>query len=120
MMNTFLSSLMATGLVAAFAIGSAMPASATPVFMPKTETARTDVQKIDYVEWRPVRRHWRAESGGDYRAFRAERRADRWERRREWREDRYTRSAYRHHHRRYWRDGNNWHDNGGVRLELSF
>jgi hypothetical protein len=121
-MNKIMTGLMATALTATFAIASAMPASATPIVVPTTNEARTDVQKVDYVEFRPRHRHWRAENGGDYRAFRSERRADRWESRREWREDRYDRSAYRQHHRRHWGHHNGWRDqdNNGVRLELSF
>jgi len=117
-MNKFLSGLMATALVGSFAIASVMPANAAPVYVPKSEQVRTDVERVNH-----TRRHWRIQQ--ERRAFRAERRADRWDRRREWRQDRYDHSAYRHYNRRHWRNHNNgyWRDNGdngGVRLELSF
>ena len=117
-MNKLLSGLMATALVGSFAIASVMPATAAPVYVPKSEqvrTDRTDIEKVNH-----TRRHWRMQRRAE---LRADRRADRWDRRREWREDRYNHSAYRHHNRRHWRNHNNgyWRDNNsGVRLELSF
>jgi hypothetical protein len=115
-MNKLFSGLMATALVGSFAIASVMPANAAPVYVPKSEQVRTDVEQVNH-----TRRHWRIQQ--QRRALRAERRADRWESRREWREDRNYRSAYRKHHRRHWGQHNGWRDhdnNGGVRLELSF
>lgn len=72
-MNRLLSGLMATTIAASFAIGSAMPANAAPVFVAQSEQMRTDVVKVH----NPWRNHWRAE-----------RRYNRWERRHAWR-DRY-------------------------------
>jgi|EndMetStandDraft_8_1072994.scaffolds.fasta_scaffold352612_2 hypothetical protein len=114
-MNKFLSGLMATALVGSFAIASVMPANAAPVYVPKSEQVRTDVEQVNH-----TRRHWRIQQ--ERRAYRAERRADRWDRRSVYREDRYGHSIYRKHHRRHWRDHNDDYrrDNGGVRLELSF
>ena len=113
-MNKFLSGLMATALVGSFAIASVIPANAAPVYVPKSEQVRTDVEQVNH-----TRRHWRIQQ--ERRAYRAERRADRWDRRSVYREDRYGHSVYRKHHRRHWRDHNDYRrDNGGVRLELSF
>jgi hypothetical protein len=119
-MNKILSGLMASTLVASFAVASVMPAEAGPVFVPKTtEAVQTNAQNVDYYVYR------RGDSGRVYhRNWRAERR-DRYMRRHAWRDryysdDPYYHSAYRYHHRRHWRD-NYWRrDDPGVRLEFSF
>ena len=92
-MNKLLSGLMAASLAASFAIGSAIPVNAAPVFVPNAEATRTDVVKVH----NPWRNHWRAE-----------RRYNRWARRHAWR-DRYYYSgdpyyAYRpRYYQRYYR-----------------
>jgi Ni/Co efflux regulator RcnB len=73
MMNKLLSGLMATTLAASFAIASAVPLNAAPVYAPQTEQARSDVVKVH----NPWRQGWRSE-----------RRYHRWGRRHAWR-DRY-------------------------------
>jgi hypothetical protein len=98
MMNTFLSSLMATALVGSFAIASVVPANAAPVYVPKSDQVRSDVQNVNH-----TRRHWRMQQR---RAeLRAERRADRWARRHAWR-DRYyyDNDGYSAYRPRYYRD----------------
>ena len=118
-MNKFLSGLMASSLVASFAVASVIPAEATPVFVPKMEAVRTDAQNVDYYVYR------RGDNARVYhRNWRAERRAERWQRRQAWRDryysdDPYYHSAYRKHHRRHW-GHNRWRDDSGVRLEFSF
>ena len=47
-MNKFLSGLMATALVGTFAVASVMPANAAPVYVPKSEQMRTDVEKVNH------------------------------------------------------------------------
>ena len=83
-MNKLLSGLMAASLAASFAIGSAIPVNAAPVFVPNAEPARTDVVKVH----NPWRNNWRAE-----------RRYNRWARRHAWRDRYYYRGdpyyAYR-------------------------
>ena len=116
-MNKLLSGLMATALVGSFAIASVMPATAAPVYVPKSEqvrTDRTDIEKVNH-----TRRHWRMQR-------RAERR---WARRHAWR-DRYSYGndgyyAYRprYYHRYY---GGDYypryygHRRSGVSLYLNF
>ena len=122
-MNKFLSGLMASTLVASFAVASVISAEAAPVFVPKTEAVQTDVKNVDYYVYRGdnarvYRRDWRAERRAEWR----ERRAERWQRRHAWRDryyedDGYYHSAYRYHHRRH---HNRWRDDNGVRLEFSF
>ena len=77
-MNKLLSGLMATTLAASFAIASSMPLNAAPIYVPKSEQVRTDVEQVNH-----TRRHWRIQQ-----QRRAERRAYRqW--RREARRDFY-------------------------------
>ena len=64
-MNKLLSGLMATTLVASFAIASVVPSNAAPVYVPKSEQVQTDVQQVNH-----TRRHWRIQQ-----QRRAERRA---------------------------------------------
>jgi hypothetical protein len=71
MMKKLLSGLMATTLAASFAIASAMPLNAAPMFVPKSEQMRTDVEKVQYgPEWRRVNRNrdWRRANRYDRRA----------------------------------------------------
>ena len=114
-MNKLLSGLMATTLAASFAVASVMPLNAAPIYVPKSEQVRTDVEQVNH-----TRRHWRIQQ-----QRRAERRAYRqWRReaRRDFYRDRYyddgyyyeRRHAFRHYPRRHWRGDN------GVILEFRF
>ena len=103
-MRTLLSGLMGAMLAASFAIGSALPLNAAPVFVPQAEQMRADVVK--------ARDPWR-------KSWRAERRYNRWARRHAWRDRYYYRGdpyyAYRpryhpgyyprYYHPRYYRPG---------------
>ena len=55
-MKKLLSGLLATSLAASFAIASVVPVNATPVFVPKADTAQTDVQNVQYQPWRRLNR----------------------------------------------------------------
>jgi hypothetical protein len=111
-MKKLFSGLAASALAASFVIADVMAVNAAPVYVPKSEQVRTDVQKVDH-----TRRHWRIQQR------RAERRAYREARRNAWRRDRdyydddyyhYRRHGFRHYPRRHWRG------NSGVVLEFRF
>ena len=117
-MNKLLSGLMATALAASFAIAAAMPSNAAPVYVPKSEQVRTDVDNVNH-----TRRHWRMQRRAEWRSER------RWARRHAWR-DRYSYGndgyyAYRprYYHRYY---GGDYypryygHRRSGVSLYLNF
>ncbi len=53
-MKKLLSGLLATTLAASFAVASVVPVNATPVFVPKADTAQTDVQNVQYQPWRRI------------------------------------------------------------------
>ena len=74
-MNTLLSGLMATTLAASFAIASAMPLNAAPIYAPQSVQMRDDIVKV-HNPWRG-RHHWRA----DRRWARRHARRDRYLRR---------------------------------------
>jgi hypothetical protein len=119
-MNKILSGLMASTLVASFAVASVMPAEAGPVSIPRTEAVQTNAQNVDYYVYRGdnarvYHRNWRAERRAAWRERRMYRRHA-W-RDRYYSDDPYYHSAYRYHHRRY---DNRWRDDSGVRLEFSF
>lgn len=114
-MNKLLSGLMATTLAASFAIASVVPLNAAPVYVPKSEQVKTDVQQVNH-----TRRHWRIQQ-----QRRAERRAYRqWRReaRRDFYRDRYRddgyyyerRHGFRHYPRRHWRGDD------GITLQFRF
>ena len=122
-MNKFLSGLMASTLVASFAVASVLPAEAGPVSVPETEAIRTDAQNVDYYVYRGesgrvYHRNWRAERRAEWRAERRAARREAW-RDRYYSDDPFYHSAYRKHHRRHW-GHNRWRDDSGVRLEFSF
>lgn len=56
-MKKLASGLLATTLAASFAFATIVPASAAPVFVPRTEAAQSDVQPVQYQPWRRMGRH---------------------------------------------------------------
>ena len=91
-MKKLMSGLLATTLAASFAIASVVPLNAAPVFAPKSEQVRTDVEKVQYEPWRRWNR-------------RNDRRMDRYDRRM----DRFDRREVR---RDFYRDGDDHYYNG--------
>ena len=83
-MNTLLSGLIATTLAASFAIASAMPLNAAPMYAPQSVQMRDDIVKADH-RWRG--RYWRADR--------------RWARRHAWR-NRYYGDPYYAYRPRYY------------------
>jgi hypothetical protein len=118
-MKMFLSGLMATALAASFAIATGAPANASPVYVPQSEQARTDIQKAEYDGyWRPYHRYGRdrGERRHAWRAYRAERWAMRHAYRPYYDDDYYYRPYYRHSYPGYYR----YHRRPGVSLFFSF
>jgi hypothetical protein len=110
LMRKLLSGLCATTLAASFAIASAMPANAAPVFVPQAPVAQSDIIQVqsDERRWRKMRREARRD-WRDRREFRREARRDR----REFRRDRdYAwyrgHRGYRDYRRGYRRHGDFW------------
>ena len=104
-MKKLMSGLLATTLAASFAVASAIPANAAPVFVPKSDTAqRTDVQTVQYDPWR---RAHRMDRRFDHRV---DRRIDRRFDRRFARNDGYYNGyrGYRSYHHGYRRHGDLW------------
>ena len=107
-MNTLLSGLMATTLAASFAIASAMPLNAAPVYAPQSAQMRDDIVNVDN-RWRG--RYWRADR--------------RWARRHAWRGRYYGDPyyAYRPHYYqpRYYRPYYpGYYRRPGVSLQFNF
>ena len=105
-MKKLLSGLLATTLAASFAIASVVPVNATPVFVPKADTAQTDVQNVQYQPWRRMNRMDR----------RIDRRIDRRVDRRVDRRSGYNGNGYyngyrgyRDYHHGYRRHGDYWY-----------
>lgn len=88
-MKTLLSGLMGAMLAASFAIASATPSNAAPVYVPQSEQMRADVAKV-------------------HNSWRADRRYNRWARRHAWRDryyyggDRYYSYRPRYYQRDYY------------------
>ena len=91
-MRKLASGLLAATLAATFAIGSAAPLNAAPIFVPKAPQASSDVENVQYRKW--PRRH-RVDR-------RLDRRFDRMERR----------QAFRDERRDFRRRGNSYYFNG--------
>ena len=112
-MRKFLSGLCATTLAASFAIASAVPVNAAPVFIPKAPVAQSDIIQVqsDERRWRKLRREFRREARQDRREFRRDRRDFRRSIRRD-RDDRYGwyrgHRGYRDYRRGYRRHGDFW------------
>lgn len=101
-MRKLLSGLCATTLAASFAIASAVPVNAAPVFVPQAPVAQSDIIKVQSDErmWRKLRREARREFRRDRREFRRSIRRDRDDRYgwyRGHRGYRYYRPGYRRH-----------------------
>ena len=76
-MKKLMSGLLATTLAASFAVATVVPLNAAPIFVPKTESAQTDVQTVQYKPWRQMGRHYnRVDRRIDRRIDRLDRRAD--------------------------------------------
>jgi hypothetical protein len=114
-MNKLLSGLMATALMGSFAIASVIPANAAPVYVPKSDQVRSDVENVNH-----TRRHWRMQRRAEWRAERAYR----WSRRHAWREryyddnDGYYAYRPRYYHRYYGGDYPRYYRRPGVTLEF--
>ncbi|WP_353641650.1 BA14K family protein [Mesorhizobium sp. WSM2239] len=100
-MRKLLSGLCATTLAASFAIASAVPVNAAPVFVPQAPVAQSDVIQVQSRgrevmqerKWRKLRRDFRREARRDRR--------DRREFRRAFRRDRNDRYGWYRGHRGY-------------------
>ena len=102
-MKNLQSSLVASALAVSFAIASAMPMNAAPIYVPKSDqVVRTDVEQVNH-----TRRHWRQMQR------RAERRAYRNWRRHAWRHPGYYDDGYYYSYPRRYR-------RSGVTLEFRF
>jgi hypothetical protein len=118
-MRKLLSGLCATTLAASFAMASALPLNAAPVFVPQAPVAHSDVIQIqsrgrevlDERRWRKLRREFRREALQDRREFRRDRRDFRRSIRRD-RDDRYGwfrgHRGYRDYRPGYRRHGDFW------------
>jgi hypothetical protein len=95
LMRKLLSGICATTLAASFAIASAVPVNAAPVFVPQAPAAKSDIIQVqsDDRMWRKLRREFRREARRDRR--------DRREFRRDFRRDRDDRYGWYRGHRGY-------------------
>ena len=73
-MKKFLSGICATALAATFAVSSIMPATAAPIFIPRTQTAQTDAIKVGERDYRRFLRRQQLGSSDFQRSFRSDRR----------------------------------------------
>ena len=73
-MKKFLSGICATALAATFAVSSIMPVNAAPIFVPRTQTAQTDVIKVGELDYRRMLRRQQLGPSGVGRSFRGDRR----------------------------------------------
>jgi hypothetical protein len=62
-----MSAMLATTMATTFAIASVVPLNAAPLFVPKTETAQTGVQTVQYQPWRKMGRRAARNDGRFYR-----------------------------------------------------
>ena len=75
-MKKLVSAMLMTTMATTFAIAGVMPINAAP-FIPRSETAQTDVQSVQYRPWRKMGRHYnRVDRRIDRRIDRLDRRAE--------------------------------------------
>ena len=112
---TRIKSTLCAAMALTFAAGTAVPATAAPIFVPRAPAASDNIINVQMS--RKERRERRAERRKDRREVRRERRKDRREARRDRRRDRFERRggyAYYHGHRGYrhhrpgYREYNGW------------